>query len=334
MALNVGVIGTGMIGTDHIRRLTEVLAGAAVVAVNDSDAGRARSVAAGLPGATVHPTGEALIADARVDAVVIASWGPTHEPYLLAAIAAGKPVFCEKPLATTEAACRRVMAAEVAVGRRLVQVGFMRRYDAPYLALREAVAGGAIGTPLILHSVHRNPSLPPHFDQDALINDTMVHDVDIARWLLADEVAEIRVFPARPNRSAGKLREPLLAVLRMRQGALVDVEVSGNIGFGYDIRGEVVGETGTAALAETNLMVVKRDGGFRGRVPADWRERFARAYDDELRAWIAAAAAGTAAGPSTWDGLAATVVTDAGVAALASGEPVPVALPAKPGLYG
>src|SRR6188768_3830369 len=119
--LRVGVIGTGMIGQDHIRRMTTVLAGVAVTAVTDVDVDVAKQVAASLPGATLHATGEDLIADPAVDAVVVCSWGPTHEQYVLASIAAGKPVFCEKPLATTAAAALRIVQAEVAAGRRLVQ---------------------------------------------------------------------------------------------------------------------------------------------------------------------------------------------------------------------
>ena len=118
-----------MIGQDHIRRITQVLTGGAVVAVNDVDAARAGQVAAGLPGAVVHATAADLIADAGVDAVLVASWGPAHEEQVLAAIGAGKPVFCEKPLAPTSDACLRIMDAEMAAGRRCVQVGFMRRYD-------------------------------------------------------------------------------------------------------------------------------------------------------------------------------------------------------------
>jgi myo-inositol 2-dehydrogenase/D-chiro-inositol 1-dehydrogenase len=333
MTLNIGVIGTGMIGADHIRRLTEVLPGAAVVAVSDIDRARVEAVAAGLPAARAHATGEELIERPEVEAVVVASWGPTHEAYVLACIAAGKPVFCEKPLATTEAACARIIDAEVGFGRRLVQVGFMRRYDPAYLALKAAVAEAAIGAPLIFHSAHRNPSVPDHFDQESLVNDTMVHDIDVARWLLEDEVADIQLVEARPN-SRGRLRDPQIALMRMRGGALVDIEVSVNIGYGYDIRGEVSGETGTVSLADANPVVVRREGAFAGRVPEDWRERFRQAYDDEMRAWIAAAAAGTAAGPSAWDGYAAAVVTDAGVAAARSGERVAVAMREKPPLYG
>jgi myo-inositol 2-dehydrogenase/D-chiro-inositol 1-dehydrogenase len=333
MALDIGVIGTGMIGVDHIRRLTEVLPGAAVVAVSDIDRDRAQAVAGGLPAALAYATGEELIDRSEVEAVVVASWGPTHEAYVLACIAAGKPVFCEKPLATTEAACARIIDAEVGFGRRLVQVGFMRRYDPAYLALKAALTEGAIGAPLIFHSAHRNPSVPDHFDQESLVNDTMVHDIDVARWLLEDEVADIQVFAARPN-SRGRLRDPLIALMRMRGGALVDIEVSVNIAYGYDIRGEVSGETGTVALADANPVVVRREGAFAGRVAADWRERFRQAYDDEMRAWIAAAAAGTAAGPSAWDGYAAAVVTDAGLAAARSGERVGVSMRAKPPLYG
>jgi myo-inositol 2-dehydrogenase/D-chiro-inositol 1-dehydrogenase len=333
VTVNVGVIGVGMIGQDHIRRLTTVLPGSKVVAVADADQGRAREVAGRVPGAGAYATGQDLIRDRAVDAVLVASWGPTHEEYVLACIAAGKPVFCEKPLATTREACLRILEAEMAHGRRLVQVGFMRRFDPAYRALKEVVAGGAIGAPLMFHSVHRNPSVPPHFTSDMLINDTTVHDVDVARWLLGDEIVAARVLAPRRNSRAGDLRDPLLVLFETASGAVVDVEVSVNIAYGYDIRGEVVGETGTASLAESNPVVVKREGSFGGRVPEDWRERFLRAFDLEFAAWLAAAAEGTAAGPSAWDGYAATAVCDAALEALRTGERTGVGLRDRPDFY-
>jgi myo-inositol 2-dehydrogenase/D-chiro-inositol 1-dehydrogenase len=333
MTVKVGVIGVGMIGQDHIRRLTKVLAGGAVVAVADADAARAKGVAEGIPGARAFATGEELIANSGVDAVVVTSWGPTHEPYVLAAIAAGKPVFCEKPLATTQEACLRILEAETARGKRLVQVGFMRRYDAAYRAMKETLSSGAIGSPLIFHSAHRNPDVPSHYTADMAINDTAVHDIDVARWLLDDEVVATQVLKPRRNKRAGDLQDPLVILLETQRGALVDIEVSVTIAYGYDIRGEVVGETGTVELAESNPVVVKREGAFAGRVPIDWKERFVRAFDTEFEEWLAAAATGTATGPSSWDGYAATAVGDAALEALRGGTRTMVSLRERPALY-
>ncbi len=119
MTLQVGVIGVGMIGQEHVARLAHKLAGARIVAISDINAREAERVAAGVPGAKVYASGEALIKAGEVQAVVVTTSGPTHEAYVLAAIEAGKPVFCEKPLATTAEACLRIVQAEIASGRHL-----------------------------------------------------------------------------------------------------------------------------------------------------------------------------------------------------------------------
>ena len=282
----------------------------------------------------MHPTGQDVVSDAEVDAVVVCSWGPTHEEYVVASIVAGKPVFCEKPLATTEEACSRIIDAEVEAGRRLVQVGFMRRYDAAYRAMKQVVDSGDIGSPLLVHSRHRNPSVPEHYTREMAITDTAVHDFDTVRWLLGEELVSATVLTPRRSRHGGDLQDPLLMLFETESGALVDVETSVNIRYGYDIQGEVVGEDGTVSLAETSPVLVRRGGTVSGRVPEDWRERFIRAYDVELQEWVDALAAGRGAtGPSSWDGYAAAVVSDAAVEALRSGSKVAIDLRDKPDLY-
>lgn len=333
MALKIGVIGTGMIGADHIRRLTQVLSGAQITAVTDID--RTRAEAAAPQGARVFDMPQELIGSDEVEAVVICSWGPAHEDQLLDCIAAGKPVFCEKPLVTSEAAAKRVIAAEVAFGRRLVQVGFMRRFDADYRRLKAVIDGGTLGAPLMYHSTHRNASVPEGlYTSDMPLNDTLVHDADVSRWLLDDEVTAVEVRIPRRSSRGRELRDPTIVLLHMSSGVIVDVEISVNIAYGYDIRGEVSCEMGVAALPNRPATVISDRYGIRQTIPEDWRERFIEAYDQEFREWIVAAGQGTATGPSSWDGYAATLVGDAALRAVASGARESIEMIEKPALYG
>jgi myo-inositol 2-dehydrogenase/D-chiro-inositol 1-dehydrogenase len=342
VTVRIGVVGTGMIGRDHVRRLSRVVAGARVVAVTDVAAEAAASVAAAFGGSgegtgagiRVHASGQDVVVDPEVDAVLVASWGPTHEEYVLASIAAGKPVFCEKPLATTQEACLRILDAEVVAGRRLVQVGYMRRYDAAYRALKEVVDSGSIGAPLVVHCAHRNPSVPDWYTRENAINDTAVHEIDVVRWLLGEEIVATTVLAPRRNRHGGQLQDPLIVLFETESGVVVDVEVSVNIRYGYDIRAEVVAEDGTVALGDGSPVVLRRAGGYTGNVPAGWRERFLRAYDVELQEWVDTVAAGAEpAGPSSWDGYAAAVVSDAALEAMRTGVRTTVKLADRPPLY-
>ena len=335
MTLNIGVIGCGMIGRDHTRRLQQVLAGAQVVALSDVNLANAEGVQKDFaPKARIYATGEELIAAPEVHAVLVTSWGATHEPYVLAAIAAGKPVFCEKPLATTADGARRIVEAEVAFGKRLVQVGFMRRYDAGYLALKDAVDKHT-GAPILVHAAHRNPAVPEAYTTPMAIHDTMIHEIDVFRWLLNDDYVSARVlYPRNAARSHSKLRDPQVVVLETAKGVLIDVEIFVNCAYGYDIQCEVVGEDGVASLPEPMTVDMRLGAKRQSTILTDWKDRFVASYDVELNDFIGAASKGGATGPSAWDGYAAAVTADACVAAQErAGEAVDITLPARPALY-
>jgi myo-inositol 2-dehydrogenase/D-chiro-inositol 1-dehydrogenase len=237
-------------------------------------------------------------------------------------------------LATTQEACLRIVEAEVAAGRRLVQVGFNRRYDPAHRALKLAVDSGAIGAPLLVHCAHRNASVPPHYTPDMSIADTAIHEIDQLRWLFGQEIVAAQVFTPRKSSRGGELQDPLLVLFEMADGVLVDVEVSVNVHYGYEIRCEVSGETGTVELADPAPVTIRREGSAAGFVPADWRERFTLSYDIELREWLdTVAAARPPLGPSAWDGYAAQIVYDAALQSLHSGGRVAVQLPPRPALY-
>lgn len=335
MTVRIGIIGTGAIGRDHARRIDQVLQGGRVTALTDVNRTSAEAVKTEIsPRATVHPSGEALIAAADVDAVLVTSWGVTHKQYVLAALAAGKPCFCEKPLATTAAGARQIVDAEVALGRRLVQVGFMRRYDAGYLALKQAVQNET-GAPIMIHAAHRNPAVPDTYVTPMAIHDTLIHEIDVFRWLLDDEYLSARVtFPRSCARTHVRLRDPQIVTLVTARGVVITTEIFVNCHYGYDIQCEVVGEDGVARLPDPMAVRMRLGGRQQSAILTDWKDRFVASYDVELQDFLTAAAAGTVSGPTSWDGYMAAITSDACVAAQEDeGALIAITRPARPALY-
>ena len=334
MTIRVGVIGTGMIGTDHATKLATSISGSTVSTVTDVNRARADEVAAGLGGARVADDALGLIRADDVDAVLITSIAETHAQFTLACIEAGKPVLCEKPLAPTSRECEQVLAAEVAFGRRLVIVGYMRRYDPGYQSVKATLEGGTIGEPLMLHSIHRNPTVPETYTSSMTMTDSMIHEVDTSRWLLGEEITAVQVIPPKRTPLAfDHLQDPQFAIFTTESGILSTVEFFANSQYGYDVRCELVGTLGTASLTNPVTASATAAGVDVHQIPPSWRVRFGHAYTAELQAWIAGIARGEAVGPSAWEGYAATKVVEAGVEAIGTGQRMTIEYIEKPALY-
>jgi myo-inositol 2-dehydrogenase/D-chiro-inositol 1-dehydrogenase len=324
VTLRVGVVGTGIMGADHINTLHRQVTGATVTMVADLDLDRAREVAAALPGVRASDDGVALIDDPAVDAVVVASPDASHADLVVAAVQAGKPVMCEKPLAPTLAECVRVVQAEREVvgagGPGLVSVGFMRRFDPGYVELKAAIAAGVCGTPLLVHCVSRGVSSGPGSTSESSVTGSAIHELDIVPWLLGARVVEVGWHAPRSTGAVPGMQDPQLILLRTADGAMTTVEVFLNARYGYDIRCEVVGDRGTVALTDPARVAADADGRRATGYPADWRPRFADAYRIQLQAWVDAVAAGRPAPlASARDGLTASAVAEAVIASMRDG---------------
>ena len=300
-------------GADHARKLARVVSGAELAAVTDFDA-RVAGAVAGEFGARVHADGVELIDDPAVDAVVIATRDDTHADLVLAALRAGKPVMCEKPLAPTADRCREVVAAQAAlkIPVDLVTVGFMRRFDPPYIALREQVRSGELGAPLIAHCVSRTVHTYPGGDSASSITQSAIHELDIVPWLLDSPIVEVSWQYGRSSVNSAGRQDPQFYLMRTASDVLVTVELFLNARYGYDTRCEVVMEAGTSALTLPTHIVTDVERRRAVAYPEDWIPRYSDAYRIELQEWIDSIAKGR---PSTLatahDGLRASLVADA-----------------------
>ena len=318
MSVSIGVIGAGVMGAEHVRRLATEVEGADVAAVADADLARA-TAAASAAGGRAHADPFALIRSDDVDAVVVASSDATHADFVARVPGGGQAGAVREATGYDGRGEPAVAEAEAASGRRLVQVGFMRRFDPAYTAMKRELDDGRLGDTLLVHCVHRNASVPPTYTSEMLITSSLTHEIDVVRWLMGEEIVMATVLAPRSSSRAAGIRDPQLVILETEGGVLVDVEVFVNAGYGYDIRCELVGEVGTASLPEA--------------VAPGFVERFADAYQIELQGWVDAVADGGSTGPSTWDGYAANAVADACLASLSEGRPVEVRLAERMELY-
>jgi myo-inositol 2-dehydrogenase / D-chiro-inositol 1-dehydrogenase len=332
--LRVALVGAGLMGADHVERLANRIVGAEVSAVIDVDVERAQRVASKAPGAAVETNIESVLDGERADAVVIATPGFLHEKTLLQVLERGLPILCEKPLTPDAESSWRIVEAERKIGRKLIQVGFMRRFDAEYRQLRQLIASKQLGDTLMLHFLHRNATTPSSFTSQMLVNDSVVHEFDGIRFLTGEEIASVQVRLGRPTRHAHPgQHDPQQVLIETASGVLADVEIFVNAQFGYQVSTQAVFEDGIVNIGNDGGPYVRSAGRWGGSVTPSFVERFSSAFDLELQTWVDAAARGTIDGPSAWDGYATAACCEAGVAAQKSGEKVRVVLKEKPALY-
>jgi myo-inositol 2-dehydrogenase / D-chiro-inositol 1-dehydrogenase len=295
--VQVGLVGVGRIGVEHARTLRSLDDVSLILA--DADAGRAQSVAHDL-GVEAATTPEELF-ERHLDAVVIATATPGHAPLLRRAAQAGVPAFCEKPVAL-ELETMDTVIADVDAAGIVVQVGFQRRFDDGYLALRDAVANESAGRILVMRAATHDP-YPPAREYIAasggIFRDLHIHDFDAIRSVTGEEIAEVyaigSVLEAPWFAELGDV-DAAAAVLRLESGALVIVSGTRHDPAGYDVRLELLGTKAVLAA------------GVDGRRYYDFWDRFAPAYRAELEAFVTTVRNGGPSACSLSEARAALVV--------------------------
>lgn len=313
--VNCAVVGLGRLGWHHAVNLARHVAGANLFAVADVIAERAARFAQqyDIPFSTSDI--DAVVEHPNIDAVVIVTPTPTHAPLIRGSITAGKAVFVEKPI-TLSLADAQAIDHLVQESHAYCQVGFMRRYDPAYRVAAERIRRGDIGQPLYFKAVSRDPSCPPEAyirESGRLFIDMSIHDFDIARFLMGEEVVEVTAMGAIVKNDFLSAYDDIdqgLTFLRFASGASGDIEGSRNAGYGYDIRAEVVGTEGTiqvGALNHHNILLLDARGGTHDIVPG-FLERFASAYLLEMVDFIARVQQGEAAPVTVEDGYKAQAI--------------------------
>lgn len=338
--LRVAVVGAGAMGGEHITRISRRISGATISAIIEPDSDRAAAAAlctqnvGGGPGAPTFARFEDALEADVVDAVIIATPGQFHQPVLTPALDAGLPILCEKPLTLDSESSLAVLDLEQKLDRPHTQVGFMRRFDTEYAALRELITSGDSGELIMLHCTHRNPMVPESYHQQSLINDSVVHEFDVVPWLAGSPIKTVEVkYPRRNSLAPQRLREPILVLMELENGVLADVEMNVSIQFGYQVATEAVLERGIARIGQPSGLQLWQDARVSRAEHASFATRFIDAFDVEVQRWVDAVNAGTLVdGPNAWDGYLAALACEAGVRALDGGVHT-IDAPTRPAFY-
>jgi inositol 2-dehydrogenase len=289
--LGVGVLGVGEMGKRHAENLRRLVPEARLVAVADASADQARRVADELEIGNSFSSIEDLIECKEVDAVVIVVPDKFHAKAIESAAAAGKDILCEKPIAISLADAHRALAAVAKSGVRL-QIGFMRRYDPAYAAAKKRIEAGEIGDPVLFKSVGRDKDVPPLAAYQSKVNGMLfynntIHDFDLARWLMHDEVSEVHSYTTvaiRPE--VAKFGDVVASVVNLKyeRGAIGNVESYAQAIYGYDVRTEIVGSKGSVFVGSLDkLPTTFLNAGGSTHILADhFLSRFADAYLAEV----------------------------------------------------
>lgn len=293
-SLNIGLIGAGRIGQVHAATLTYRIPSARLLAVADVNlaAAQATAVRFGIPSAT--DDAQALLNHPEIDAVLICSVTATHAPYIEAAAAAGKHIFCEKPIALNLAQIDRALAAVQRAGVKL-QVGFNRRFDANFGRVRQAIVSGEIGQPALLHIISRDPGPPPIEyikGSGGMFMDMTIHDFDMARFLIGAEVEEIYVQAAvTVDPAIGEAGDVDTAVIMLKfaNGVIGTIDNCRRASYGYDQRVEVLGSLGAVATANNypNSAVISDGASVRRDLPLNFfMDRYTESFANEITAFV------------------------------------------------
>jgi scyllo-inositol 2-dehydrogenase (NAD+) len=293
--LGVGVLGVGEMGRRHAENLRRLVPNAQLVAVADALEDRARQVAAELEIEKSFGSLEAMLDCKAVDAIIIATPDKFHAQAVSVAATTGKAILCEKPLALDMADARAALAA---VGKHKVyfQVGFMRRYDPAYSAAMKRIEAGEIGVPVIFKSLGRDKEGPPLSYYHSQINGMLfytntIHDFDLARWMMQDEVTEVNAFTTsaiRPEVTQFGDVVASLVNLKFSKGAIGNIESHAQVQYGYDVRTEVVGSKGSiqvGSLHRTPATFLTTNGSV-SPIADYFLSTFADAYLAEVRDFV------------------------------------------------
>jgi myo-inositol 2-dehydrogenase / D-chiro-inositol 1-dehydrogenase len=293
--LGVGVLGVGEMGKRHAENIRRLVPEARLVGIADVSAERARQVASELEIECSYRSLEDMLANREIDCVLIATPDKFHASAIQTAAAAGKDILCEKPLATNLSDAHAALEAVAKAGIRL-QIGFMRRYDPAYAAAMKRVEAGEIGEPVVFKSIGRDKDVPPLAAYQSNVNGMLfynntIHDFDLARWLMQDEITEVHAYTTvaiRPE--IAQYGDVVASVVNLKysRGAIGNVESYVQAIYAYDVRTEIVGSKGSifvGSLQQTPAVFLNANGSTQ-TLADHFLTRFADAYLVEVRDFV------------------------------------------------